>query len=71
MDLETQILAQLKRAREASHSLALCPTERKNAALMALAKALRANAKAIIDANSKDLEAAKNSGRAGAFLERL
>src|SRR5579862_2569853 len=71
MDLETQILAQLKRAREASHSLALCPTERKNAALMALAKALRANAKAIIDANSRDLEAAKNSGRAGAFLERL
>ncbi|HLX37955.1 MAG TPA: glutamate-5-semialdehyde dehydrogenase, partial [Candidatus Binataceae bacterium] len=45
--------------------------ERKNAALMALAKALRANAKAIIDANSRDLEAAKNSGRAGAFLERL
>jgi len=71
MDLEQQILAQLKRAREASHSLALCPTERKNAALMELAKALRAEAKAILDANRKDLEVAKNSGRAGAFLERL
>ena len=71
MDLEAQILAQLKRAREASYALAVCSTERKNAALLSLAKALRANAGAIIEANRKDLEVAKNSGRAGAFLERL
>jgi len=71
MTLEAQILSQLKSAREASRALALCSTERKNAALMSLAKALRANAAAILDANRKDLEVATNSGRAGAFLERL
>src|SRR5271166_6545566 len=71
MTLEAQILSQLKRAREASHSLALCTTERKNATLLSLAKALRANSGAILEANRKDLEVAKNSGRAGAFLERL
>ncbi len=71
MDLERQILAQLKSAREASRSLALCSTERKNAALMSLANALRADASAILDANRKDLEVAKNFGREGAFLERL
>ena len=71
MTLEDQIVAQLKKAREASRSLALCSTERKNAALLSLAKALRANAGAILAANCKDLEVAKASGRAGAFLERL
>ena len=71
MTLEQQIVSQLEKARVASRSLALCPTERKNAALMSLAKALRANASAILEANRKDLEVAKNSGRTGAFLERL
>jgi glutamate-5-semialdehyde dehydrogenase len=71
MTLEAQIISQLKKAREASHSLALCSTECKNATLLSLAKALRANASAILEANRKDLDVAKNSGRAGAFLERL
>ena len=71
MTLEAQILSQLKRAREASHTLALCSTERKNAALLSLAKALRANSAAILEANRKDLKARKNSGKGGAFLERL
>ncbi len=71
MTLEAQIISQLKKAREASRSLALCATERKNAALLSLAKALRANAASIIEANRKDLEVAKSSGREGAFLERL
>ena len=71
MTLEEQIISQLKKAREASRSLALCSTERKNAALLSLAQALRANAGAILEANRKDLDVAKNSGKAGAFLERL
>jgi glutamate-5-semialdehyde dehydrogenase len=71
MTLEAQIISQLKSARQASHALALCSTERKNAALLSLAKALRANAAAIVDANRTDLEVAKTSGRAGAFIERL
>ncbi len=71
MTLEEHIVSQLRRAREASHALALCSTERKNAALLSLAKALRANVPAILGANRKDLEVAKTSGREGAFLERL
>ncbi|HVN28481.1 MAG TPA: glutamate-5-semialdehyde dehydrogenase [Candidatus Binataceae bacterium] len=71
MSLETQILSQLKAAREASRTLALCPTARKNAALMSLAKTLRTNAHSILEANRKDLEVAKDSGKTGAFLERL
>jgi glutamate-5-semialdehyde dehydrogenase len=71
MTLEAQIVSQLKSAREASYALAQCSTERKNAVLLSLAKALRANAAAILEANRKDLEVAKSSGRAGAFLERL
>lgn len=71
MTLEEQIVSQLQRAREASHALALCSTERKNAALLSLAKSLRTNAAAILEANRKDLELAKASGREGAFLERL
>ncbi len=71
MTLEEQIVSQLHRAREASHALALCSTERKNAVLLSLAKALRANVPAILEANRKDLEVAKSSGREGAFLERL
>ncbi len=71
MALEEQIVLQLKKARAASRSLALCSTEQKNSALLALAKAIRANAGAILEANRRDLEAAKSSGRAGAFLERL
>jgi glutamate-5-semialdehyde dehydrogenase len=71
MTLEDQIVAQLKKAREASRTLALCSTERKNAVLLSLAKALKANSAGILEANRKDLEIAKSTGRTGAFLERL
>src|ERR1700691_2444862 len=71
MTLEAQIISQLKAAREASHSLALCSTARKNATLLSLAMALQANPASILEANRKDLEVAKESGKTGAFLERL
>jgi glutamate-5-semialdehyde dehydrogenase len=71
MTLEAQIISQLKKARAASHSLALCSTERKNAVLLSLAKSLKANARAILEANRKDLEVAKRAGKTGAFVERL
>jgi glutamate-5-semialdehyde dehydrogenase len=69
--LEQQIVSRLHQARAAAQSLALCTTEQKNAALLSLAKALRANARTIIEANVKDVEGAKRAGKAGAFLERL
>jgi glutamate-5-semialdehyde dehydrogenase len=71
MSLESDVIAILTRARAAGRKLALASTEQKNAALLELAKILRASHKAILDANAKDLDRARSQGRAGAFLERL
>ena len=71
MSLESDVIAMLTRARAAGRKLALASTEQKNAALLELAKILRASRKTILDANAKDLDRARSQGRAGAFLERL
>jgi glutamate-5-semialdehyde dehydrogenase len=71
MSLESDLVAMLTRARAAGHKLALVSTEQKNAALLALAKILRASRGEILAANAADLERARSQGRAGAFLERL
>ncbi|HZT46356.1 MAG TPA: glutamate-5-semialdehyde dehydrogenase, partial [Hyphomicrobiaceae bacterium] len=59
------------RAREASRALALASTEAKDAALNAAARALRAQTAAILDANARDLAAARASRPTAAFLDRL
>ncbi len=65
-------LEQLGRnARAAAKLLALTKTETKNAALLAMAKALRASQDKILAANAKDLEAAKGKDLKPSFLERL
>jgi glutamate-5-semialdehyde dehydrogenase len=71
VSLETETLDALKRARAASRMLALCSSARKNQALMALAAMLRAERGAILAANASDLDRARTSGMAGAFVERL
>jgi len=71
MTLEEQILSSLKNARRAASTLALCPTDRKNAALTLLARTIREQTPAIVAANRIDLEGAKSTGRTGAFVERL
>jgi glutamate-5-semialdehyde dehydrogenase len=71
MSLESDVIAMLARARAAGRKLALAHTEQKNAALLALAKILRASRGAILEANAHDLDRARSHGRAGAFLERL
>ena len=71
MSLESDVTAMLARARAAGHKLALAHAEQKNAALLALAKILRASRGAILEANALDLDRARSHGRAGAFLERL
>jgi len=60
-----------RRAREAARELALASTEAKNAALLAMAARLEAGTEKIIEANRKDLEAARSKGRDAAFLDRL
>ena len=71
MSLETETLDALKRARDAARALALCPSAQKNQALGALAAMLRHERGAILSANADDLERARASGMAGAFVERL
>jgi glutamate-5-semialdehyde dehydrogenase len=70
-DLEAAMTAMGERARAAAHELARTSTDAKNAALKAAAAAIRANSTAILDANAKDVAAAKQRGTKGAFLDRL
>jgi glutamate-5-semialdehyde dehydrogenase len=58
----------LLRARAASAKLALLSTEEKDALLLAIADAIEANEKSILDANREDVE---DSGLEGALRDRL
>ena len=58
----------LLRARAASAKLALLSTEAKDALLLAIADAIEANEKSILDANREDVE---DSGLEGAMRDRL
>jgi glutamate-5-semialdehyde dehydrogenase len=60
-----------KQARLAARSLALSPATQRNSALQAMAKAIRADAKLIFAANSRDLEAARQKDLKASFLDRL
>ncbi len=71
MSPELNIEAALVRTRDAARTFAQCPTERKNAVLMALAGMLRGAREEILAANREDLASAAEAGVAGAMLERL
>ncbi|HET9902719.1 MAG TPA: glutamate-5-semialdehyde dehydrogenase [Xanthobacteraceae bacterium] len=60
-----------QRARRAARTLALAPTQRKNDALAAMARALRARCAAILAANAEDAAEAKAAGATPAFVDRL
>ena len=59
------------RARAAARTLALASADQKNAALTAMASAVRANSKQILAANAEDLADARKGGATSAFLDRL
>ncbi|MCT8991905.1 glutamate-5-semialdehyde dehydrogenase [Chelativorans sp. SCAU2101] len=59
------------RARAAARPLAVATTERKNAALLAMADALEANTPDILEANARDMEAGRAAGLSTALLDRL
>jgi glutamate-5-semialdehyde dehydrogenase len=69
--LETEILASLRKVRDASRQLALCSTDSKNRALGEVARAIRARSSAILDANRRDIESAREHRISGAFVDRL
>ncbi len=58
-------------ARAASRAMAAAPTAAKNAALLILARRLRANASALQAANATDVAAAQAAGLAAPLLDRL
>ena len=60
-----------KQARSAARVLALASTSQKNAALMAMAKHIRANAEKIQSANDQDVSAAKTKDLKSSFIDRL
>jgi len=60
-----------RRARAAVRSLGLAPAAAKDAALDAMAAAIRAQREAILAANAEDVAEAKQQGAAAAFIDRL
>ena len=58
-------------ARAAARALAHAPTRTKDAALAAIASALRSHRSRILSANAADVEAAQREGRPAAFVDRL
>ncbi|WP_011582768.1 MULTISPECIES: glutamate-5-semialdehyde dehydrogenase [Chelativorans] len=66
------LMAELgRRGRAAARPLAVASTERKNAALLAMAEALEANTGRILAANKTDMEKGEAAGLSAAILDRL
>jgi glutamate-5-semialdehyde dehydrogenase len=59
------------RAKAAARTLALAPSAQKDAALAAIANAIRARTRQILAANAEDLAEARDAGATPAFLDRL
>ena len=70
-DLLQRVTVIARKAKKASRDLALAPTAVRDAALRAAAQALRADEAAILEANAKDLAAAKAKGLTDAMTDRL
>jgi glutamate-5-semialdehyde dehydrogenase len=66
-----ELRALVLRVRAASRALSAAPTSQKDAALTAMAAALRAQRGPILAANEADLAEARGAGKNAAFLDRL
>ena len=66
-----EVLEKAKLAKSAASKLAKLSTNVKDKALEMMAQALEAQAEFIIEANKLDVEAATQSGRHKAFIDRL
>jgi glutamate-5-semialdehyde dehydrogenase len=60
-----------RKARAAARPLAIASTERKNAALIAMAEAIIRGEQAILAANAIDVQNGEESGISGSFMDRL
>ena len=70
-DIERLMLDIGARARAAARELALAPGDQKDAALRAMAGALRQSQAAILEANALDVAAVRAAGQAASFVDRL
>jgi glutamate-5-semialdehyde dehydrogenase len=70
-DTEQTMLAIGQEARSAAAEIAVASAEAKSTALHAAARALRAGTAAVLEANARDMAAARGSGSTAAFLDRL
>jgi glutamate-5-semialdehyde dehydrogenase len=66
-----QVLEAARRAREASHGLALAPRARKDQALLAMADGLLAASATVLAANAEDVRRAEESGTPPNIVDRL
>ncbi len=71
MELAAEIAAICRRARDAARKIAPEPRARKDAALQAIVRALRARRTQILEANARDVAGAEARGTRGALLDRL
>ncbi|MEE9374804.1 MAG: glutamate-5-semialdehyde dehydrogenase [Rhizobiaceae bacterium] len=70
-EITTIMQAMGKKARSAAQILATSPSERKRAALIGAAAALRGDLDKILNANALDMENGKETGLSASFLDRL
>lgn len=70
-DMAAEMLALGRRAHAAARQVSLASAERRDAALQAMAEALRARTAAILAANALDLAEARAAGQTAAFIDRL
>ncbi|SDB04951.1 glutamate-5-semialdehyde dehydrogenase [Bauldia litoralis] len=70
-DIAAEMTAIGRAAKTAAHRLANATTKEKNAALKAMASAIRRNAETILADNARDVADAKEAGTTGSFIDRL
>ena len=71
MDIQTYMTSVGKQARAAARLMAQADTAAKDKALTLIAQAIERDAKALLAANAKDLDAAHKKGLASALIDRL
>ena len=71
MDIAQQVRELAEQAKKASYDMALTTEDERNHALIAMARALRKNKLAIMEANAQDMEAARAAGVKESLLDRL
>ena len=69
--MSQDVLDTARRAREASHGLALATRAQKDAALLAMADALLARSSEVLDANAEDVARAEADGTPANIVDRL